>query len=100
MRMRAADGLGPRPTTILEVIVGATLHGIAVQEGLEGKFLQLALKGTPSLLPAFFVPDEQVRVVTPEGGTLRALAPAVVSRFWAICGASMSGCSAFVDSAT
>jgi uncharacterized protein len=121
------DAEALEPTTILEVVVGSTVHGIAVQDGLEDldlmavvleaapqmigfaprdtwvkrtkpmgvrseagdvdyvayglrKFLQLASKGNPSLLLAYFVPDEHIRLVTPEGVALRALAPALVSR--------------------
>lgn len=113
--------------TILEAIVGSTVHGTAVNDGLEDldlmavvledqatfcgfnagdtwttrtkpmgvrseagdvdwvcyglrKYLNLALKGNPSILLALFVPDEAVREITPEGQALRALAPAIVSK--------------------
>jgi len=113
--------------TILEVVVGSTVHGTAVEDGLEDldlmavlledqktlagfnstdtwtsrskpmgvrseagdvdwvgyglrKYLRLALKGNPTVLLALFVPEMNVRVVTPEGEALRSLAPAIVSK--------------------
>ena len=113
--------------TILEAVVGSTVHGTAVKDGLEDldlmavvledqktfagfnapdtwtartkpmgvrseagdvdwvgyglrKYLNLALKGNPSILLALFVPPEHVREMTPEGEALRALAPAIVSK--------------------
>lgn len=114
-------------TTILEAIVGSTVHGTAVNDGLEDldlmavvvedqktfagfnacdtwtsrtkpegvrseagdvdhvayglrKYLNLALKGNPSILLALFVQDQHIREITPDGATLRALAPAIVSK--------------------
>lgn len=113
--------------TILEAIVGSTVHGTAVQDGLEDldlmavvvedlktfagfhaadtwttrtkpmgvrseagdvdhvayglrKYLNLALKGNPSILLALFAPDSAVREITDAGRELRALASAIVSR--------------------
>lgn len=113
--------------TILEVVVGSTVHGISVKDGLEDldlmavivedqktfcgfnatdtwtsrtkpmgvrseagdtdwvgyglrKFLNLALKGNPSILLALFVPPEFTREVTVEGRALQTLAPDIVSK--------------------
>lgn len=113
--------------TILEAVVGSTVHGTAVDDGLEDldlmavvvedqktfvgfnasdtwvsrtkpvgvrseagdtdwvayglrKYLNLALKGNPSVLLILFAPDEFIRLDSPEGFALRALAPAIVSR--------------------
>lgn len=113
--------------TILEVIVGSTVHGTAVQDGLEDldlmaivledhktfagfnavdtwtartkpvgvrseagdtdwvgyglrKYLNLALKGNPSILLALFSPDTHIREITQQGQELRALVPAIVSK--------------------
>ena len=113
--------------TIIEGIVGSTVHGTSVNDGLEDldlmaiavedlktfagfnatdtwtartkpegvrseagdvdwvcyglrKYLSLALKGNPTILLALFIPDHQIREITPEGEALRALAPAIVSQ--------------------
>ena len=113
--------------TILEAVVGSTVHGTAVSDGLEDldlmavvledqkafcgfnaadtwtartkpmgvrseagdvdwvgyglrKYLNLALKGNPSILLALFAPDPHVREITAEGRELRALAPLIVSK--------------------
>jgi hypothetical protein len=113
--------------TILEVVVGSTVHGTSVDDGLEDldlmairleskaqfvgfcvedtwtkrtkpdgvrseagdvdyvayglrKYLSLALRGNPTILLALFVPDDQVRHISPPGAALRALAPAIVSK--------------------
>lgn len=112
---------------ILEVVVGSTVHGIAVQDGLEDldlmaviledktefvgfhdtdtwtartkpegvrseagdvdwvgyglrKYLHLALKGNPSVLLSLFAPTEYMRTITPEGESLRAMVPHIVSQ--------------------
>lgn len=112
---------------ILECVVGSTVHGTTVDDGLEDldlmgvvietprsligfaqtdtwtertkpqgvrseagdvdrvlyglrKFLSLALRGNPSILLAFFVPDEHVKTRTVEGFALQALAPLIVSK--------------------
>jgi hypothetical protein len=112
---------------ILECVVGSTLHGTHVDDGLEDldlmgvfleepfrmvgfhqedtwvwrtkpdgvrseagdtdfagyglrKFLGLALKCNPTVLLPFFVPNEFIRQITPEGEALRALAPLIVSK--------------------
>lgn len=112
---------------ILEAVVGSTVHGLAVQDGLEDldllavaiekptailgfaqcdtwvertkpdgvrseagdidrsvyglrKFLTLALRGNPTILLAFFVPPEFLKVQTPIGKSLQALAPLIVSK--------------------
>lgn len=112
---------------ILEVVVGSTVHGTSVDDGLEDldlmavmledhrefsgfspqdtwtkrtkpqgvrseagdvdwigyglrKYLNLALKGNPTILLALFVPDHHVREITPEGESLRALAPLIASK--------------------
>lgn len=112
---------------ILEVVVGSTVHGTSVPDGLEDldimavelegirdfagfntsdtwinrtkptgvrseagdvdhvayglrKFLNLALKGNPSILVALFVPDTHVHVCTKEGQQLQSLAPYIVSK--------------------
>lgn len=113
--------------TILEAVVGSTVHGTAVKDGLEDldlmaivlediktfagfnatdtwttrtkpmgvrseagdidhvsyglrKYLNLALKGNPSILLALFVPQEHVRDIMPQGFELRGLAPSIVSK--------------------
>lgn len=113
--------------TILEGVVGSTLHGTSVDNGLEDldllgvaiesaqefvgfspkdvkvertkpegvrseagdvdrtvyglrKFLGLALKGNPTILLAFFIPQEFIKVITPDGHELQQLAPYVVSK--------------------
>lgn len=112
---------------ILEVVVGSTLHGTSVQDGLEDldlmavvledqeqfmgfrtentwaartkpvgvrseagdvdwvgyglrKYLHLAVQGNPSILLALFAPPAFTREITPEGATLQALAPSIVSK--------------------
>lgn len=114
-------------TTILEGIVGSTVHGTSVKDGLEDldlmavvvedmatfagfnssdtwttrtkpmgvrseagdvdhvayglrKYLNLALKGNPSILLLLFVPESAIREITPEGRGLRELASAIVSK--------------------
>jgi hypothetical protein len=114
-------------TTILEAVVGSTVHGTNVKDGLEDldlmavviedqktfagfnatdtwtartkpmgvrseagdvdwvgyglrKYLNLALKGNPSILLALFAPMTACRVMTREGGELRLLAPDIVSK--------------------
>lgn len=44
------------------------------------KYLQLALKGNPTILLALFAPTEYIREITSEGHELRALAPAIISK--------------------
>lgn len=113
--------------TILECVVGSTLHGTAVNDGLEDldlmaivledkatmcgfetkdtwthrtkpqgvrseagdvdwvgyglrKYLKLALSGNPTILLALFASPEYIRLVTPAGRDLRALAPQIVSK--------------------
>lgn len=113
--------------TILECVVGSTLHGTAVSDGLEDldlmavvvedlktfagfnacdtwtsrtkpmgvrseagdvdyvayglrKYLNLALKGNPSILLALFAGDEHTREITESGRALRALAPKIISK--------------------
>ncbi len=113
--------------TILECVVGSTVHGTAVKDGLEDldlmavviedqktfagfnatdtwtsrtkpmgvrseagdvdyvayglrKYLNLALKGNPSILLMLFVPPEHIRESTIEGRALRGLASSVVSK--------------------
>lgn len=113
--------------TILEAVVGSTVHGTAVKDGLEDldlmavliedqktfcgfnatdtwtartkpmgvrseagdvdwvgyglrKYLNLALKGNPSLLLLLFAPESYVREITPEGHALRDLVPAIISK--------------------
>lgn len=117
----------PFPTPILEAVVGSTLHGTAVDDGLEDldmlavvverpeqlagfgatdtwtyrtkpqgvrseagdvdlsvyglrKFLNLALKGNPTILLALFAPPEFLRRHDARGRQLQALAPLIVSR--------------------
>lgn len=112
---------------ILETVVGSTLHGTSVDDGLEDldlmaigiepmdkilgfftedtivkrtkpvgvrseagdvdyvcyglrKYLNLALKGNPTILLALFSTGENVRLVTKEGRELQALAPYIVSK--------------------
>lgn len=112
---------------ILECVVGSTVHGTHVTDGLEDldllavametprsfvgfaqtdtwvertkpegvrseagdvdrtvyglrKFLSLALKGNPTILLAFFVPSEFVKVMSDTGRSLQALAPLIVSK--------------------
>lgn len=114
-------------TIILEAVVGSTLHGTNVDDGLEDldlmavaiesmdrfvgfrtedtwvtrskpdgvrseagdvdhvtyglrKFLDLALKGNPTVMLVFFAPESHVRILTPLGKQLRDLAPQVASR--------------------
>lgn len=113
--------------TILEAVVGSTVHGTNVQDGLEDldlmaviiedqktfagfnatdtwtsrtkpmgvrseagdvdwvgyglrKYLNLALKGNPSILLALFAPLTHVREITPEGEALRSLSAQIVSK--------------------
>lgn len=113
--------------TILECVVGSTVHGTSVKDGLEDldlmavvledqktfagfncadtwtsrtkptgvrseagdvdyvayglrKYLNLALKGNPSILLALFTPEEHIRESTMEGRALRALAFCIVSK--------------------
>ena len=113
--------------TILECVVGSTLHGTSVQDGLEDldlmavvledaprmigfsvedvrvtrtkpqgvrseagdtdhvayglrKFLNLALKGNPTILLPLFAGPEHIRVMTPVGEQLQGLAPFIVSK--------------------
>lgn len=120
-------GTEPTKKTILECVVGSTVHGTSVKDGLEDldlmavviedqktfagfhatdtwtsrtkpmgvrseagdvdhvayglrKYLNLALKGNPSILLALFVPDHHVREITLEGKALRALAFCIVSK--------------------
>lgn len=112
---------------ILEGIVGSTIHGTAVQDGLEDldlmavciedaatfagfnacdtwtartkpmgvrseagdvdwvcyglrKYLNLALKGNPSILLLLFVQEQHTRELTQKGRELRGLADAIVSK--------------------
>lgn len=44
------------------------------------KFLQLALKGNPTLLLSLFTPTEFVRTITPQGTALQGLYPSIVSK--------------------
>jgi hypothetical protein len=113
--------------TILEAVVGSTLHGTSVSDGLEDldlmavvvedqktfagfhacdtwtsrtkpegvrseagdvdwvgyglrKYLNLALKGNPTIILALFAGDEFIREITGAGRDLRALAPQIVSQ--------------------
>jgi hypothetical protein len=113
--------------TILECVVGSTLHGTSVSDGLEDldlmgvvvedlktfagfhatdtwtsrtkpqgvrseagdvdyvayglrKYLNLALKGNPTILLALFAGDEHTREITGAGRDLRRLAPQIVSK--------------------
>lgn len=113
--------------TILECVVGSTLHGTSVEDGLEDldlmaivlerpeqmigfsvtdtwvtrtkpqgvrseagdtdhvayglrKFLSLALKGNPTILLPLFAPASAVRITTPQGEQLRAMAPLIISK--------------------
>lgn len=113
--------------TILECVVGSTLHGTSVSDGLEDldlmavvledqptfmgfqqkdtfvwrtkpegvrseagdtdyaayglrKYLQLALKGNPTILLALFAPQSHTREITAAGRELRSLAPQIVSK--------------------
>lgn len=113
--------------TILECVVGSTLHGTSVQDGLEDldlmavvledaprmigfsvedvrvtrtkpqgvrseagdtdhvayglrKFLNLALKGNPTILLPLFAGPAHIRVMTPAGLELQGLAPLIVSK--------------------
>lgn len=115
------------PSPILEIVVGSTLHGTAVDDGLEDldmmaivverprqfvgfaptdtwvhrtkpdgvrseagdtdlavyglrKFLHLALKGNPTILLAFFAPEEFIRRHDVRGRQLQALYPYVISK--------------------
>lgn len=117
----------PYDKIILECVVGSTVHGTAVQDGLEDldlmaicmeaahsfvgfapvdtwvertkpqgvrseagdtdrsiyglrKFLGLALRGNPTILLAFFVPEQFVKVQTHEGRELQSLHPHIVSK--------------------
>jgi hypothetical protein len=112
---------------ILEVVVGSTVHGTSVSDGLEDldlmavvieghktfagfnirdtwqerskpvgvrseagdtdwiayglrKYLNLALKGNPSVLLALFVPDPHIRFINKQGEELRSLASKIVSK--------------------
>ncbi len=112
---------------ILETIVGSTLHGTSVDDGLEDldlmaimleepeefigfvekdtlvnrtkpegvrseagdvdyvayglkKYLNLALKGNPTLLLVLFAPENMIRQMKPEGKMLQELAPHIVSK--------------------
>lgn len=116
-----------RKKCILEAVVGSTVHGTSVKDGLEDldlmavviedqrlfagfnaqdtwvsrtkpmgvrseagdvdwtayglrKYLNLALKGNPSILLMLFVPDFHIREITDEGRELRELAPDIVSK--------------------
>jgi uncharacterized protein len=116
-----------RRKTIIEAIVGSTVHGTAVKDGLEDldlmavvledqktfagfnatdtwtartkpmgvrseagdvdwvgyglrKYLNLALKGNPSILLLLFAPMSHVREITPEGEVLRSLSSHIVSK--------------------
>ena len=113
--------------TILECVVGSTLHGTNVSDGLEDldlmsivvedlptlagfaprdtwvtrtkpegvrseagdvdhtayglrKYLNLALRGNPTILLALFAGDAHTREITQAGRDLRALAPQIVSK--------------------
>lgn len=44
------------------------------------KFMRLALKGNPTILVLFFVPESDLVTMTPEGQTLRELYPLIVSK--------------------
>jgi hypothetical protein len=113
--------------TILECVVGSTLHGTSVADGLEDldlmaivvedqktfagfhacdtwtartkpmgvrseagdvdwvayglrKYLNLALKGNPTILLALFAGPEHTREITGAGRDLRALAPQIISK--------------------
>jgi predicted nucleotidyltransferase len=117
----------PYDRIILECVVGSTVHGTSVQDGLEDldlmaicleaapsfvgfapvdtwiertkpegvrseagdtdrsiyglrKFLALALKGNPTILLAFFVPEQFIKVQTQEGRELQGLHSHIVSK--------------------